>query len=133
VLPSLLEKTLQRGWKAVVRSGNEERLEALDIALWTYRDDSFLPHGTAKDGPPEMQPVYLTTGDETPNGAGIVFLVDGAETDKFEGYERVVHLFDGHDKDAIARARVQWKAAKEAGCDVTYWQQTPQGRWEKKA
>ncbi|KUO58184.1 MAG: DNA polymerase III subunit chi [Alphaproteobacteria bacterium BRH_c36] len=133
VLPSLLEKTLDRGWKAVVRSGNEERLEALDTALWTYRDDSFLPHGTTKDGSAEMQPVYLTTGDETPNGARVVFLVDGAELDNFEGFIRVVHLFDGHDKDALARARKQWKAAKDAGCAVTYWQQNAQGRWEKKA
>lgn len=133
VLPSLLEKTLQRGWKAVVRSSNQERLEALDIALWTYRDDSFLPHGTKKDGASDKQPVYLTTGDETPNGAGIVFLVDGAETQVFEGFERIVHLFDGNDKEAVARARNQWKAAKAAGCEVTYWQQGPQGRWEKKA
>ncbi|MBU1211755.1 MAG: DNA polymerase III subunit chi [Alphaproteobacteria bacterium] len=133
VLPNLLEKTLERGWKAVVRSGNEERLEALDTALWTYRDDSFLPHGTKKDGSGEMQPVYLTTGDETPNGAGVVFLVDGAELEIFEGFERVVHLFDGHDTDALELARRQWKAAREAGCAVTYWQQNAQGRWEKKA
>ena len=133
VLPTLLEKTLQRGWKAVVRSGSQERLEALDIALWTYRDDSFLPHGTGKDGSGELQPIYLTTGDETPNSAGVVFLVEGAETEVFEGFERIVHLFDGHDQDALARARGQWKAAKAAGCEVTYWQQNQQGRWEKKA
>lgn len=133
VLPSLLEKTLQRGWKAVVRFGNKERLEALDIALWTYREDSFLPHGTAKDGSPDMQPVYLTTGDEAPNDASVVFLVEGAQADRFEDYQRIVHLFDGHDKEAILRAREQWKAAKAAGCEVTYWQQSKQGRWEKKA
>lgn len=133
VLPSLLEKTLERGWKAVVRSGNQERLEALDIALWTYRDDSFLPHGTKKDGSPELQPIYLTVGDETPNGAGVMFLVDGADVPSFDGYERVVHLFDGHDTEAVARARDQWKIAKAAGCGVTYWQQNQQGRWEKKA
>lgn len=133
VLPSLLEKTLERGWKAVVRSGNEERLEALDIALWTYRDDSFLPHGMRKDGNAELQPIYLTTGEETPNGAAIVFLVDGAETEAFSEFSRVVYLFDGRDADAVSLARRQWKAAKAAQCTVTYWQQSAQGRWEKKA
>ena len=90
VLPSLLEKTLERGWRAVVQSGSEERLEALDTALWTYREDSFLPHGTRKDGNVALQPIYLTTGDETPNGAGIRFLVEGAETENWAGLSRLV-------------------------------------------
>ena len=133
VLPSLLEKTLERGWKAVVRCGSEQRLEALDLALWTYQDDSFLPHGKQTDGNSELQPVYLTTGEDVPNDAGVLFLVDGAEASKLDGFVRIVHLLDGHDSEALALARQQWKAAKAAGCSVTYWQQNSQGRWEKKA
>ena len=133
VLPSLLEKTLERGWKAVVRSGSEQRLEALDLVLWTYSEESFLPHGTKKDGDSELQPVYLTTGEEVPNDAGVLFLVDGADTSKLDGFVRIVHMLDGQDDEALALARQQWKAAKAAGCSVTYWQQNRQGRWEKKA
>lgn len=133
VLPSLLERTLERGWRAVVQASSDERLEALDAMLWTYRDDSFLPHGTSRAGPPALQPIFLTTRDETPNDAGVRFLVDGAETTEFTRFTRVVHLFDGHDPDAVAHARAQWKAAKAAGCAVTYWQQGETGRWEKKA
>ena len=132
VLPSLVEKTLQRGWRAVIQIGSEERLEALDLALWTYADDSFLPHGSAKAGHASDQPVYLTTGDETPNHAGVRFLVDGASAASFAGMERLVFMFDGQDSDALSHAREQWKAAKAAGCAVTYWQQTDAGRWEKK-
>jgi len=131
VLPSLLERTLERGWRAVVQSGSAERLEALDLALWTYNDASFLPHGTARDGDPGRQPVYLTTGDETPNGAGVRFLVDGAEMNAFAGFVRIVCLFDGRDPEATGKARQQWKAAKASGCAVTYWRQSDSGRWEK--
>lgn len=133
VLPSLIEKTLARGWRAVVQVGSEERLEALDLALWTYADDSFLPHGTAKAGFAGDQPVFLTLGTETPNGAGVRFLVDGAEAQEFSGAERFVYVFDGHDEMALTSARAQWKAAKAAGCTVTYWQQSSSGRWEQKA
>lgn len=133
VLPSLLERTLERGWRAVVQSGSQERLEALDLALWTYREDSFLPHGTRKDGHSEHQPVYLTTAADTPNGARVRFLVDGAIADSFSGFLRVVYLFDGHDPAAIDMARGQWRAAKSAGCAVTYWQQDANGRWAKKS
>jgi DNA polymerase-3 subunit chi len=132
VLPTLVEKTLERGWRAVVQSGSEERLAAIDQALWTYKDDSFLAHGSAKNGHASDQPVYLTTGDDTPNGAGVRFLVDGAETDVFEGFVRIVFMFDGNDADAVARARTHWTVAKSAGCPVTYWQQSPAGKWEKK-
>lgn len=131
VLPSLLEKTLERGWRAVVQSGSEERLAALDTALWTYTDESFLPHGTRKDGHAADQPIYLTTGEETPNGAGVRFLVDGAVAASFEGFSRFVYLFDGRDEEAKATARSQWQAAKTAGVSVTYWRQNDAGRWEK--
>lgn len=133
VLPSLVERTLERGWRAVVQAGSEERVEALDTLLWTYREESFLPHGTRRDGNAPEQPIYLTVGEENPNGSQVRFLVDGADTADLGGYTRIVYLFDGRDSGAVAKAREQWKGAKGAGCEVTYWQQSPEGRWEKKA
>jgi len=133
VLPNLLEKTLERGWRAVVQFGSAERMEALDAALWTYRDESFLAHATSKDGASEHQPIYLTTEPDTPNGAGVRFLVDGAKTAAYEGFARIVYLFDGNDPAAIETARSEWRAARAAGCPVTYWQQGQDGRWQKKA
>lgn len=133
VLPSLLERTLERGWRAVVQCGSEERLEALDLSLWTYSEGSFLPHGTKKEGFAGDQPVYLTTGDETPNGALVRFLIDGAETADVSGLVRAVFLFDGNDAEATQRAREQWRAVKAAGYPATYWRQSAEGRWEKVA
>lgn len=133
VLPNLLERTVQRGWRAVVQAGSQERVEALDLHLWTYADNSFLAHGTARDGNSSRQPIFLTTGDDNPNGAAVRFLVDGASVPRFEDYERIVCLFDGRDEAARAHAREQWQAAKAAGQTVTYWQQDEQGRWQKRA
>ena len=133
VLPSLVERTLARGWRAVVQAGSEERVEALDTLLWTYTDESFLPHGTRKDGNIAEQPVFLTIDDVNPNGATVRFLVDGADLADITGYERIVYLFDGNDESAVARAREQWKSAKGAGCAISYWQQSPEGRWENRA
>ncbi len=133
VLPGLLEKSLERGWRAVVQASSEERIEALDMLLWTYREESFLPHGTAKEGHAHMQLVFLTTSDDNPNGANIRFFVDGSDAEDLASYDRAVYLFDGHDEDAVAQARKQWKAAAKSGYEVTYWQQNDQGKWEKKA
>jgi DNA polymerase III subunit chi len=132
VLPGLLERTLQRGWRAVVQAGSRERAEALDGLLWTYAEESFLPHGMARDGFAAEQPVYLTANGDNPNGAAVRFLVDGADADGLSAYERVVYLFDGRDEEALQAARGQWKRAKAEGFTVTYWQQNERGGWDKK-
>ncbi|MCT8973222.1 DNA polymerase III subunit chi [Microbaculum marinisediminis] len=133
VLPALLEKCLERGWKAVVQGGSAERLDAIDGVLWTYREDSFLPHGTVADGDPVFQPIYLTTDTDNLNDATVRFLVDGAEPPDLAGYQRAIFIFDGRDEEAVAQARVHWKQASGQGHDVTYWQQNDSGRWERKA
>ena len=132
VIPLLLEKTLERGWRAVVETGSTERAEALDAHLWTYREDSFLAHGLAGDETDALQPILITTGPDNPNAAACRFFVDRAVPQSAEGYERIVYMFSGHDPDAVAEARLAWKALRE-GNTVTYWQQEPSGRWVKKA
>ncbi len=133
VLPTLLEKTLERGWRAVVETGSPERAEALDGTLWTYRDDSFLPHGIAGQPTDPLQPVLITTEGDNPNGANVRFFVDRAVPRETAGYERLVFLFSGHDPEALAEARIAWKALSTPENAVTYWQQDPGGRWVKKA
>ena len=134
VLPALLEKSLERGWRVVVQSATDERIEALDAHLWTYRDDGFLPHGSAKDSEAAVQPVLLTTGDDNPNGANVRFLIDGAAVPSdAASYQRIVLLFDGEDDDAVATARTRWSEAKAQGFEVTYWQPDENGRWKQKA
>jgi len=132
-LSKLLEASLKRGWRVVVKVGDEAALEPLSSDLWTYRADSFLPHATASEGGAGDQPIYLTRGDENPNGAQVLFLVHGAASDEIEGFSRCVLLFDGGDEEALGLARHQWKTLKAAGHDATYWQQSDEGRWEKKA
>lgn len=133
VLPRLLQKALERGWRVVVEAGSKERLEVVDAFLWTFEDAAFLPHGTAEDGHAADQPVYLTAGGDTPNGADVRFLVDRARLpDDPTAFRRLVLIFDGGDPDALAEARLAWKALKGQGVEVTYWQQED-GRWARKA
>ena len=134
VLPSLLQRSLERGWRVVVQAASDERVEALDAHLWTYDDQSFLPHGTARDGEAASQPILLTTADDNANGATVRFLIDGVPMPAdAESYDRIVLLFDGEDEDAVASARARWNEAKAQGFAVTYWQPDEQGRWVKKA
>lgn len=134
VLPQLVEKSLERGWRVVIQASSEERLAALDDLLWTWSEDSFLPHAPDRDPDAAREPVVLTLADANPNGAQIRFLVDGAPVPQDAGlYERIVLLFDGNDDEALAAARLAWRSVRESGYAATYWQQAESGRWEKKA
>lgn len=130
-LGPLLEKCLQRGWRALVRGTSAERLDALDAGLWTYRDDSFLPH--AREGDPTRQPIWVTASPGNPNAAQVLFLIDGAEPGDITGFERACILFDGRDEAALVLARSRWKEAKETAMIASYWRESGSGKWEKQA
>ncbi|MGN6571162.1 MAG: DNA polymerase III subunit chi [Pseudolabrys sp.] len=134
VLSTLLERSVERGWRVVVQGASDERIDALDSHLWIYSDDSFLPHGTWREAEAADQPVVLTVTDANPNAATVRFLIDGAPVPAdAETYQRLVLLFDGDDDDAVAAARAQWAEVKAKGFDATYWQPDDSGRWVKKA
>lgn len=134
-LPALIERTLARGWRAVVQARTPERLQAIDDFLWTYSEDSFLAHGGAADGDAELQPVWLTLGPDAPNGAQIRFLVEGADPASFlgAGFERLILLFEERDAEAVAQARENWRALKQAGATLAYWRETEEGGWVRQA
>ncbi len=133
VLPELLEKTLARGWRALVRCAGRDRLEHLDGWLWSYRDDSFLPHGAGDAPGAARQPVLLTTAADNANGAQAVFLIDGADPPALDEYERCVVLFDGRDAAALSKARERWREVKAQDRPASYWRQSEEGAWRKQA
>jgi DNA polymerase III subunit chi len=130
-LPELLEKVLERGWRAVVMASSSERVEALTQSLWTYKEGSFLPHGNARDGHAELQPIWLTERDENPNKANVLMLTENMSSDDLSSYELVCQLFDESEEGAVEAARARWQEYKEQGHALTYWQQSERG-WEKR-
>jgi DNA polymerase III subunit chi len=132
VLPGLVEKTVERGWRAVVQCGTEAARDALDELLWTWSETSFVGHATDEAEKPDGQPVLLTTSSDNANNATVRFIVDRAVPPDVSTYQRAVLIFDGHDEGQIEDARTSWKQMKAAGHDVTYWQQNDQRKWERK-
>jgi len=132
-LPVILERAYGRGDRTLVMASSPERVEALAAHLWTYRPDSFLPHGTIKDGTASEQPIYLTAAAENPNGARLLILCDGAERADCGDFPLVCEMFDGNDEAAVTAARERWKTYKAAGHKLVYFQQSPAGKWEEKA
>lgn len=128
-LPELLGKTIAAGQRAVVRCGSEARVASLSRALWAAEKPDWLPHGSARTGHATLQPIWITTADECPNGARFLFLLDAAEP-PLEAWARVFDLFEGHDEAAVTAARRRFAAARAAGHELAYWKQTDRG-WDK--
>lgn len=132
-LPQILSKVRQAGHRANVLAGSEDRVEVLSNALWTHDPNSWLANGTAKDGHPADQPIWLTDQHENPNGATILVVTDSMSVEDLSAYERCLDMFDGNDADAVSAARERWQKARSEGHELHYWQQTDQGSWEEKA
>ena len=133
VLPGLLDKTIERGWRALIKTSDRQRLDDIDERLWAWRDDSFLAHGLSDEPHPARQPILLSESGENLNGAQALFIVDGSELGPTQGYSRCFILFDGRDEAATVAARTRWKALKDAGENLAYWKQDADGRWQKAA
>ena len=139
VLPVLLDRALARGWRAAVQATALERIEALDNLLWTWTDESFLAHGSTRDGDETMHPIWLTTGPDNPNGAAMRVFIDGASPGDVLSdpacapSERAVVMFDGRDEASLDVARSQFRELRTAGHVLSYWRQSPDGRREKQS
>ncbi|HEX8302234.1 DNA polymerase III subunit chi [Sphingomonas sp.] len=131
VLPQIAEKVLESGRRLLVVAGDAEARGKLDQLLWSYRPESFLPHGLAPGPDDARQPVLIADTCEAANGARNIALADGVWRDEALAFDRAFHFFD---EDAIAEARAAWKAlADRDGVERRYWKQDENGRWEKAA
>jgi len=133
VIPSLLGKAHEGGRRVVLVMPDEGAVARMNEHLWTYAPNSFLPHGSRKDGHMEDQPIFLTAQDENPNGAKVLVVAHGAQSAMHQDFDLCCEILDGRDNGAVEAARGRWKTYKAQGFDVTYWQQDEQGRWSQKA
>jgi DNA polymerase-3 subunit chi len=131
-LPGLLEGALEEGRRVLVRASSEEMVAALNERLWTYDEASFLPHGSAGDGDPMTQPIFLTAEVENPNAATMLVRLSGAEASQTDdAFDLVILMFDGRDKTALAGARDEWRRLKDEGRVISYWRESDEGSWEQ--
>jgi DNA polymerase III subunit chi len=128
----LLEKCLERGWRVLAVSPDVTRRATLDEALWTFDDQSFLPHGQseAEGLDPADQPILISSAADNLNQASVALLMDGVDLPVDADYERCMVMFDDGDSKARQKAREQFKAAKDAGLSARYFQQVERG-WKE--
>lgn len=134
-LPMLLTKALERNHRILIKTPNPQQSKKLNDWLWTFDANSFLPHGMAADDFAQEQPILISDSenDNTPNAADVLILTEGQVADNLKDFALVCEMLDGRDPSQVEAARTRWKSYKNQEFEVTYWQQSAEGRWEKKA
>ncbi len=134
ILPDILEKIRQRGWRALLKVGSchgsaQAEAARIDTYLWTYRQNSFLPHGRDDQPFADRQPLLISTDAKTVDNREVVVLVNGAEIEDVASARRCITILDGRNGQDRQIARQRWKNAKTAGFETAYWKQDEHGRW----
>lgn len=127
--PKLIEKVYYSNQRLVVITPDEQSMKIIDDVLWSYSTKHFIPHATYLDDSHSDQPVYITINDENPNCANIIMSIGNAEIK--QNAEKLIHLFDGNDKDQLEFARNKWREYKSKDFLIIYWKQNHEGAWEK--
>lgn len=140
LVPRLITRAMQQGWRVELRGTDPGLLARLDDGLWMQ--EGFLAHAMAGGGHDARQPILLRlleqdappdeAGAKAANGASCILSLDGAPVgaDLAAEADRVCILFDGHDPVALDRARAQWRELAAAGQGLDYWSEAS-GRWHK--
>ncbi len=128
----LLEKSLERNWTCLVKT-TPEMLDYFDRFLWTYRKDSFLPHGLETEPLSDYNPILLSSKAQTHLGKDVVILTHGQDIENFDGVKRSVFMINGKNSNDVAHARTRWSQFKSKGANLSYYQQGERGQWIKKA
>ena len=130
VLPRLAERVLADGGRLLVVAGDAAQAGRLDLGLWDYKPEAFLPHGIAGGDADAVQPILIACDVAAANGARNVALADGVWREAALGFDRVFHLFDD---ETVAAARTAWRAlGAQDGLVRNFWRQE-EGKWTKVA
>ena len=116
-----MDKAWQRGLKVWIWTGDNEHLREMDDLLWTFRQDSFVPHETFVSGDanaaPEA-PVILSADENAPPAMDVLINLSGRLPALDQLPERVAE-FVGPEEEARAQGRERFRGYREMQCELT--------------
>ena len=113
----LLEKAYIKGHRVFVICDNQQDAELLDELLWTFRDDSFIPHNLQGEGPEPPPPVQICHGKEPRGFNDILINMTNQIPPFYTRFKRVMELVANvASEKELSRSRYREYRAK--GCEM---------------
>ena len=113
----LLEKAYHLGHRVFVHCDTEDDAHHLDELLWTYKEESFVPHNLQGEGPEPPPPIQISWGKE-PRGFNNILLNLGQSIPPyFARFSRIMEIVS-NDEAAKEISRNHYKEYRTHGCEL---------------
>lgn len=113
----LLEKAHAKGHRVYVVCNNQEDAELIDELLWTFKEDSFIPHNLQGEGPEPPPPIQISYGKE-PRGFNDILLNLTNQIPLFYNkFKRVMELVINVEAEK-EEGRVNYRDYRAKGCEL---------------
>lgn len=114
----LLEKAYQKGHRVYVHCSNQAEAECLDELLWTFKDDSFIPHHLQGEGPEPPPPVQIGFEKEPRGFNDILLNLDLTIPEFYTRFKRVMEIVPNTELEK-EKSRERYKAYRAKGCALS--------------
>jgi DNA polymerase-3 subunit chi len=114
----LAEKAYKNKHRIYIHANNQTEAYQLDELLWTYREDSFLPHNLVGEGPNLAPPIQIGFKEKPENHRDILLNLHQAVPEFYSHFTRVLELVP-NDDESQAIAREHYRFYRAAGYDIT--------------
>jgi DNA polymerase-3 subunit chi len=128
-LPQIVQKSYDRGWRALIIAADNEHIGEVDKLLWTFDPDSFLPHGIVGEDKEELQPILIAAEYLPKNNPDVIISLQDIVIEDAAKYQRIIDIFDGRSELAVKQARIRWKKYQEMNLEMKYHKQNENGGW----
>ena len=119
-------KLVEKGFKQkiqpiYIQTSNKQQAEQLDKLLWTFKQDSFIPHTIVGTLDLDTTPVQIGWNENQFHpAAAIVNLSEEIPISYLES--KKVHEIIDNDEVKKSKARERWKNYKSEGCKLNFHQ-----------
>ena len=113
----LIEKAYLRGHKVFVFCNNRQEAETLDELLWTFKEESFIPHNLQGEGPDKPPPIQIGSDEAVePRGFSDILLNLSEIIPAFsQRFQRIMEIVPNAEQ-AKEISRVHYREYRAKGC-----------------
>ena len=119
----LTESIFKKNNRIVIFCTDQETAEVVDDFIWSYRDDSFIPHSIKKHRETSLDPILVTTDLDGSYEHNVLLALNGVliKEKDWQRFAKVYYFFDDQDSREKENARAMWKSFSSLAVNCKYW------------
>ncbi|KAA6185635.1 DNA polymerase III subunit chi [Thiohalocapsa marina] len=110
----LVERIYPTGMRILIHCPDPEQMRHLDRLLWTYREDSFLPHGIVGETDPALTPILISADGQPADEDQVLINLAPEVPEFFSRFERLCEPVDNA-PDSRAAGRRRYSYYRDCG------------------